>query len=297
MEETWNIRSVLDWTQGYLLNHGIGDARSQAQRLVCHALSLSRVDLFLNLDKPLSVEERDILRDAIKRRVAGEPLQYITGKAPFRFIDVIVDKGVLIPRPETEVLVSEVLRFLDDERFASEEPSSFLVADICTGSGCIAASLASEREDISVIATDISNEALDIACRNIEALGLRDKVSLLPGDLGSAIDEDLMGRFDAIVSNPPYVPSDLIDTLEIQVASFEPRLALDGGSDGLDIFRRLLPFAHKALRVGGLFACELHETSLEEAVSLAQSTGFDAKQICDLNDKPRVLLAYKRGDE
>ena len=142
-----------------------------------------------------------------------------------------------------------------------------------------------------MIAVDLAPEAVALARENAEALGLSDRVKVISGDLGSSIPERYLGRFDLIVSNPPYVPTAVLDDIPHEVSAFEPALALDGGEDGLDLFRRLAPWAHRALKAGGAFACELHETHLEEAAAIARGAGFaDARIVRDLADRPRVLV-------
>lgn len=338
-KETWTAKRVLDWIEEYLRNHGDANPRTSAQWLVTEALHCNRMALLLDPERPLSGEERATLRDYTRRRAKGEPLQYITGEAPFRHIAVKVRHGVLIPRPETEVLVSEALALLPPaarplageealmakrfkalvdeqgmdavldalrESFNEEEVSAIvasldceeaqplLVADICTGSGCIACAVASERPDTRVIATDISPEAVALATENVSALGLGERIEVLEGNLGSALDETLLGTFDLIISNPPYIPTALLAEIPHEVSLHEPALALDGGQDGLDIFRELLPFCAQALRPGGAFAMELHETCLDQAEAEATTAGFEGARIAkDLAGKPRVLVARK----
>lgn len=328
--EVWTVKAALDWTAGYLERKGDATPLVSAQWLLSEATGLSRIELYMNFERPLTLAERDVLRGYVTRRGRGEPLQYITGEAAFRHITLKVRPGVLIPRPETEVLVSEVLAglpsaerprcseflaemsldpvtfdeaasALSEEDFDGEawrvralEPERLLVADICTGSGCIACSLAYEHPLIDVIATDISAEACDLAHENIESLDLADRVTLYRGDLGAAVPADKIGCFDAVVSNPPYVPSAVMAEVPREVADFEPTLALDGGQDGLDLYRRLLPWVLAALKSGGIFACELHETCLDEAAHLARAAGYvDVRIVYDLVGKPRILTARK----
>ena len=381
--DVWTVRRALGWTCGYLERKGDGNPRVSSEWLLSEACGLSRIALYMNPDRPLERDELDTLHGYVLRRGKGEPLQYITGEAPFRYLTVKVRPGVLIPRPETEVLVSEALACLSpaakreaawnaeasaqeaaavaelkariEEARAAEaaeqrlvagadggenagalsaeaaaddgeeaprgassdaSPAAFregidapagsadsqeasgpegdpflLVADICTGSGCIACSIASERPDTRVIAVDLAPEAVALARENAEALGLSDRVKVISGDLGSSIPERYLGRFDLIVSNPPYVPTAVLDDIPHEVSAFEPALALDGGADGLDLFRRMAPWAHRALKAGGAFACELHETHLEEAAAIARGAGFaDARIVRDLADRPRVLV-------
>ena len=360
MGDMWTIKAALDWTVGYLERKGDENPRLSAEWLLSEACDMSRIQLYVSFDRPLSLEERDILRGYVTRRGKGEPLQYITGYAAFRHIQVKVRPGVLIPRPETEVLVSEALSLLpaahrrvaldstidawegdaliaaeaaaeaaqDGSGDASEtlkrsqqaisayldaqqdqgngdggdrpdgsavaKPRPLLIADICTGSGCIACSVAYERPDTRVIATDIAPEAVALAKDNAAELGLSDRVRIERGDLGSPVPAAAMGRLDLVVSNPPYVPTAVLAGIPREVADFEPALALDGGADGNDILRRLLPWTAAALRPGGGFAFELHETCLDAAAELARRAGFHQVRIVDdLAGRPRVLTGVK----
>lgn len=358
-EEIWTVKAALDWTVGYLERKGDESPLVSAQWLLSEATGLSRVELYVNHDRPLSMPERDLLRAYVTRRGRGEPLQYITGEVGFRHLTIKVRPGVLIPRPETEVLVSEVLAWLPSakrprsaeflaeladgsgvaaapgvlgaveagsadlvagERFASASgPASasapavafgaasvfassadssgdtqLLVADICTGSGCIACSIAYEHPGTHVVATDISSAALALARENVDRLELAERVEVLQGDLGEAVPEGLTGSFDAVVSNPPYVPTAVLEAIPGEVADYEPALALDGGADGLDLYRRLLVWTLRALKPRGFFACELHETCLDAAAELARSAGFEnVRVVYDLAGKPRVLTAVR----
>ena len=345
--DIWTIKAALDWTCGYLERKGDENPRVSAQWLMSAATGLSSIELYTNYDRPLSLDERDLLRAYVTRRGRGEPIQYITGEAGFRYLTLKVRPGVLIPRPETEVLVSEVLALLPpvprpraidegevlaervratlesdpsvladmapdtaatlehalgmdvedaalEAKPAREAPSELLVADICTGSGCIACSLATEHPAVRVIATDLSDDAVALARENAFDSGVADRVTVLQGDLGAAVPAELLGRFSAVVSNPPYVPTAVLTDIPREVADFEPRLALDGGPDGLDLYRRLLDFALTALEPGGIFACELHETTLDAAAELARGHGFlEVRIVDDLAGRPRVITARK----
>ena len=539
-EETWTARRALEWTSGYLERRGDENPRLAAEWLLSEACGLTRVQLYMDYDRPLSAEEREVLRGYVTRRGQGEPLQYIAGEAPFRYLTLKVRPGVLIPRPETEVLVSEALACLppaapraaawnaeaaeqeaaavaalkeqlaelaavqggaartgdadgadadawyagnasaddpghvaaggsergggadggrasagglgrvgvgdprraggaaarcadavgpghagtgdagragsgdsarmgdafdsdgvpaegvdrvavaadsdarvtdvsretlvredvacgahatseitadpnidvdaavavadgsavqttdvsretsgleyspkgnyapdgvsdvfrggasaDDRPGASrgdaageaEESDSrgyFLVADVCTGSGCVACAIASERPDTRVIAVDIAPEAVALARENVRAAGVAETVRVLQGNLGDPVPERYLGRFDLVVSNPPYVPIDVLAGIPREVSDYEPTLALDGGADGLDLFRPLVAWAARALRPGGAFACELHEGHLDEAAALARAAGLEhTRVVADLAGRPRVLVARK----
>ena len=282
----------MQWTEGFLDRKGIANPRRNTQDLMSYATGLSRLELYTNFDKPLSLEERDTLRDAVRRRADGEPLQYIIGRAPFRHLDIGVAPGVLIPRPETEGLVDIILDFLGDGAYSSSEPA--IIADIGTGSGCIACSIASEFAESLVLACDVSAEALDIAGANRDELGLGSQVILFEGDCGEALPLDYMGRLDVVVSNPPYIPTAVLSALPDEVTAYEPALALDGGDDGLAMYRKLSAWAIRALRPGGLFACELFEERVDDAVAIALADGFDCAEVKnDLTERPRYAVAVK----
>lgn len=306
-DDIWTIKAALDWTVSYLAAKGDANARLSAEWLIAQATGLSRIELYVNFDKPLSMPERDILREFVARRAKGEPLQLISGCAPFRYLTVKVAPGVLIPRPETEVLVSEALSELhlprvsdhvrqseEGEVIVSAELPDIKVIDLCTGSGCIACAIASEYPAATVLALDISDEAIALARENVEALGLTERVEVRKSDLFDALSADEQGGFDLLISNPPYVPSAVIDTLDREVVDFEPRLALDGGADGLDLVRRFLPDAFAALKPGALMALELFEDHMEAAAKIVCTAGFEDVRIAnDLTGRPRVLVAHK----
>lgn len=294
-DRTWTCKDILDWTTSYLERKGDEHPRISAQWLLCAVTGLSRVELYTHFDQPLSPEELAAMHTAIERRVAGEPLQYVTGDTAFRHIVVRCEPEVLIPRPETELLVDFVLDSLP--RAADGTPMPALVLEVGTGTGCIACSLARERAKTHVVATDVSPAAIALATRNRDALHLVPYVDIVPSDLAAGVDPALMGHFEALVSNPPYIPSTVIPTLPHEVEGFEPHLALDGGQDGLDIYRRLLDLAPRALRPGGLLAVELFETTLDEAARLAREQGGWASVEVreDYTHRPRFLVARRCG--
>lgn len=284
-ERVWTIKEALDWTRGYLERKGDENALLSARALLSFATGLTHLELYTMFDRPLSLSERDILREGVTRRGQGEPLQYISGRAPFRYLDVAVRPGVLIPRPETEVLVDEVLRSLDGV-------ASPLVADIGCGSGCIACSVATELPASTVWATDISLVACDLTQENVCACEVEERVHIIECDLDAGIPHELHGTFDVVASNPPYIPDAVMENLPHEVKDFEPELALAGGVDGLDVFRRLLVSAQRLLKPGGTLVVELHEGSLDGAKALACAHGFaEVRIVVDLAGKPRILVA------
>jgi release factor glutamine methyltransferase len=263
------------------------------------------------------------VREGIKRRLAGEPLQYITGKAPFRRLEFIVRAPALIPRPETEVLVDVVLRELDalgacgaggafGERSAGGMDSAdnagtatrgtvtdIKIIDIGTGSGCIALSLLYEARGarLKIIATDLKAEAVTLTTENAEALGLFDPLHLniLQDDLATSLLSDAANHnsFDIVVSNPPYIPTEELNKLLNEITQYESPEALDGGADGLNTFRRIVEQAKTLLKPGGLLACELHEATLETAKAHCEAEGFERVTVHnDLTGRPRIISAY-----
>lgn len=407
--EIWTIKRCLEWTKEYLAEHGEEHPRLSAEWLLCAATGLARIDLYMRMDETLDAAQLETMHAAVVRRAKGEPLQYITGSTQFRMIDVACAPGVLIPRPETEMLVEEVLNYLDaevlspeaaarqrvelpwndeveqtrkaeaalaEERATAErraanltaadeaalgsdvlgsrayaeeladreaeeaaaqaaeaeaaeaaepeldeygiaiegndqqttlvqdaaeanvpapaEPRIARVLEVGCGTGCISLSLARERRGhVACTATDIEPRAIDLATKNRDALGLTsDEVAFSLTNLVSSIPHDEWGTFDVLVSNPPYIPTDVMRSLPHEVKDFEPDLALEGGADGLDIFRRLLNAAPYMLRAGGLFACELYEGALDAAAELCRQAGLsDVRIVRDLTDRPRIVRA------
>lgn len=383
--ETWTIRRCLDWTRDYLKDRGDERPRLSAEWLLSGVTGLSRTEIYVNFDKPMSSEELAAMHTAVVRRAKGEPLQYIIGETSFRTIDVMCEPGVLIPRPETELLVEEVLAYLDREVIGAapaaargrvelpwnaeveaalqaeiaaakekdEEPvverelrdDDFVtledgegtietadgaegdadvlgaapveegefsegtpaqdgesgqircarVLEVGCGTGCISLSIASERSGrAQCVAIDIEPRAVDLSIRNRDALGISPAdVDVRLGNLVSPLNRETeWGTFDVLVSNPPYIPSAVMESLPHEVADFEPALALDGGADGLDIFRRLVNAAPHMLRPGGLLACELYEGHLDAAADLCRSAGMhDVRIVEDFTGRPRIVLA------
>lgn len=291
---TWTIKRVLDWTCGYLERKGDEHPRLSAEWLLAAVTGLSRVELYTNFDRPLQPGELDEMHVAIERRAAGEPLQYVTGEMPFRHIVLRCERGVLIPRPETEILVDAALEGVD--RAAAEGGARVL--EVGTGTGCVALSIASERPGTLVTATDLSPRAVELANRNRDALGLEDVVDVVECDLAAGVDPELMGSFAVLVSNPPYIPTRVLaEEVPAEVRDFEPELALDGGADGLDVFRRLLDLAPVALAPGGTLAVELFEGALDAAADLVRARdGWETVEVReDLTHRPRVLVAVREG--
>jgi release factor glutamine methyltransferase len=249
MEETWTILKVLRWTADYFKRHHIDQPRATAEVLLASVLGLERIGLYLHYDKPLQSEELARFREMIRRRAARVPTQYITGHQEFWSLDLEVTSAVLIPRPETELLVETALELPTDPPLS--------VLDLATGSGAIAIALAKERPAWTVVATDISPEALAIARRNILRHHLGDRLHLIAMNLFAGFSEKYAG-FDLILANPPYIGDDEFKQLQPEVGVYEPQRALRGGGTlGLNIICRILAAAPRWLRPGGRLLLEI----------------------------------------
>ncbi|MFN0063664.1 MAG: peptide chain release factor N(5)-glutamine methyltransferase [Myxococcaceae bacterium] len=263
MTDTWTVRRVLGWTAQHFERKNIDSPRLTAEVLLAHTLATSRVRLYTDLDRPLDSGELSRYRGFVERRTSGEPTQYLTGQREFYGRPFQVDARVLIPRPETELLVETVLQRL---------PSTPLtVADVCTGSGCIGVTLAAEREAWRVHATDLSKDACLVAEANAKALGVTPRFDVSCGDLLGPLPGDVL--LDAVVSNPPYVASAEIDALSKEVRQ-EPRAALDGGVTGVILIERLAREASRRLKPGGLLALEIGEHQGAAVANLLTQAGF-----------------------
>ncbi len=248
MEEQWTVLKVVRWTTEYFKAKGFEQPRADAEVLLAHALGMERVQLYLNYDKPLSPEELARFRGLVRRRAAYEPTQYITGKQEFWSLDFEVTPAVLIPRPETEVLVEKALEI------AGNKPS--LVLDLGTGSGAIAVAIAYERSAIRIIAADNSWPAIEIARKNALRNGVAERISFVVMDLFEAFGSRPL--FDLIVSNPPYVSDEEFLDLAPEIANYEPRCALrGGGKQGLALIRKILEGFHSNLKPEGSFLMEI----------------------------------------
>lgn len=269
---------------------GASSPASDAEELVSRLLGMGRGDLRIEPERPLSDEHAALLDRWIARRAAGEPVQYITGRAAFRGIDLAVGPSVLIPRPETEVLVEEVLLVLAAEAARWTKPR---VLDLGTGSGAIALAIAAESVAAAVTAVDASDAALDVARANAAALGLAERVQFVQGDWFDAVAAD--ERYEVVVSNPPYIATSEWDALPHDVRAFEPATALFSGASGLEAIREIVDEAPRHLVAGGLLALELAEARAQEVADWLEGA-HDWERVelrDDLAGQPRVLLARR----
>lgn len=262
----------------------IDNARLEAERLLAAVLGLQRLDLYLQHDRPVDTAELERFRTAVRRRLRREPLQYILGEAAFREIVLRIDRRVLIPRPETEILAGEVLSW------AGGRPLAIL--EVGTGSGAIALSLAREGGFGRIVATDTSTDALDVARANAARLGLKDHVEFRSGPTFGPVSAD--ERFDIIVSNPPYVAESERESLAPEVREWEPAGALFAGDDGMAMLDALVRGAPDRLADRGLLALEVGAGQADAVRGRAEACGFDRVRIVqDLAGHARVVLAER----
>lgn len=276
------LRDLLEDTRSSLASQGVQEAALEADLMLMKALDVDRPRLYASPERATTIEEREAVSRDVARRLAGEPWPYISGHREFYGMDVAVGPGVFIPRPETELLVDLALEAA--RTFPSDYP--LRIADVCTGSGAIAVALAAHLPQAAVYATDISNRALETARLNCERHGLRDRVTLGMGSLLEPVPEPV----DIVVSNPPYVPSADIPHLAKEVLA-EPPGALDGGADGLDVVRSLMPQAMSRLSRTGALIVEISPTQAGEVLALARS-GFPQGEATihkDLSGMERAL--------
>jgi release factor glutamine methyltransferase len=288
VSETWTTLKVLEWTTSRFQRAGIEPARLEAQVLLAHALSCDRVRLYMDFDRPLLADELGHYRALIQRRLSGEPLAYLVGEQEFWSLPFRVGPEVLIPRRDTETVIEVVLDQVGDRT------APLRIADLCTGSGVLAITLARELGQAQVVATDISEAAARIARDNAERNQVADRVDVRVGDLHAPLAGE--PPFDILVSNPPYIRSADIAGLTREVRC-EPRLALDGGVDGLTFYTRIIAGALTHLAPGGLLVFE-HGFDQDHAVrQLIDATGaFDpAATRHDLGGQPRVTHARRRA--
>jgi release factor glutamine methyltransferase len=268
----------------------LGSPRSDAAELLSRLLGVGRGDLVARAGDGLTPGQAAAYAAWVARRAAGEPVQYITGRAAFRDLDLAVDRRVLVPRPETEELVGHVLAVLAAERERWPQPR---VLDLGTGSGCIALAVAAEWPAAQVTAADASPGALAVAAANAAALGLAGRVRFLAGDWYAALPSD--ERFEVVVSNPPYIAASEADLLAPEVRDWEPHAALFAGEDGVGDLRTLIADAPRHLVAGGLLALELSEFRAAEVAAWLEGA-HDWAEVAlhdDLAGRPRVLLARR----
>jgi len=232
---------------------GLPNPRQEADLLVSHVIKATRLQLYLHLEDIVTARACKRARQFFVQRATGLPLQYLLGLQEFWGLEFVVTPDVLIPRPETEILVEEVIRWVKNRPLTGGHP----LVDLGTGSGCIAIALAKSLPGVQILATDISGNALAIARRNARRLGVDQQITFVKGDLFEPLKKLGVGQVDVILSNPPYIPADELQTLAPEVKDHEPRIALEGGPDGLDICRRIIQEAPGYLLFGGVLMMEI----------------------------------------
>jgi release factor glutamine methyltransferase len=286
--DVWTVGKLLNWTTDFLRKKGAESPRLDAEVLLAHVLNWERVRLYTHYEEEVSEAARAAYRDLVRRRAEGTPVAYLVGRKEFFSLPLAVSPAVLIPRPDTETVVVEFLALFKDR-------ANPVAVDVGTGSGCIALACAQQHKSARLIATDVSPEALTIARRNAESLALTDRVSFREGDLLGAVADE--GPFDAILSNPPYIPVDVIPTLEPGVRDFEPHIALSGGKAGLDVVSRLIAQAVPQLKPGGHLILEIgtaQEASVRELIADHAEMEL-ALTVRDAANHPRVVRATRRS--
>jgi release factor glutamine methyltransferase len=272
---------------------GLSNPRQEADFLVSHAAQLTRLQLYLDLGSAVSERVYKRTKNLLVQRAQGIPLQYLLGTQEFWGLEFVVTPNVLIPRPETETLVEEAIRLVNSFKRKSRKCT---ILDIGTGCGCIAAALSKTFPHARILATDISTKALTIARRNAERLGLGERITFLKGNLFEPLKKLCVDKVDMIVSNPPYVASNEIQTLAPEVKDHEPRIALDGGPDGLDLCKRILQKAPDYLVCGGILVMEIgygQAGSLAEWI-LQQGLPWEVRFKHDLAGIERVAILTKK---
>lgn len=287
-EKRWTVMEMVGWTANYLGEKGFHNPRLNAELLLAGTLGVKRLDLYLQYDRPLKAEELAAFKERLRRRAKREPLQYIDGKAAFRDLWLAVDPRVLIPRPETEVLVQAVLDW-------AEGRDGLSALDVGTGSGAIALALATEGPFARVVATDVSAGALEVARANREAAAPDAPIEFREGSLFAPVAGE---RFDVVVSNPPYVGAEERESLDAEVRDWEPAGALFAGVGGLDVLRPLVAGAPAHLAPGGLLAMEMGAAQADAVCALVRETGAftDPRVVRDLAGRDRIVLAEKKTE-
>jgi release factor glutamine methyltransferase len=287
-EQPWTVRRLIQWGSDWLGKRKIYAPRLDVELLLADSLAMTRMDLFLNMDRPLNQNELAAFKDRIKRRSQREPVAYILGQRGFWKQDFSVGPAVLIPRPETETLVDSVLSLYPDRDL------KFKILDLGIGSGAILYSLLGEFPNACGVGVDLSQEALQVAEINRDQFKLDDRVSLFTGDLTAPLASD--SNYDLIVSNPPYIVSSELEKLQPEVADKEPRLALDGGEDGLAIYRRLIPQAWQFLKPSGWLVVEIGYDQGKTVPDLFTKAGFkQLSVVTDHGKRDRVVMGMKSG--
>jgi len=283
-EEPWTVARLLEWTTAHFASKCPDSPRLDAEILLAQAIGCKRIDLYVRHAEVPDEPVREKFRSLVKRRARGEPVAYLVGYKEFFSLNFAVDASVLIPRPDTETLADQAIRFLKTRGAASPK-----VLDLGTGSGCLAIVIAKLLPQSQVVAIDRSAAALAVARANAQKHGVDSRVEFREGDLFQPLKSE--DRFDLIVSNPPYIPSGDVQTLDADVKNHEPLAALDGGSDGLDFYRRIWPEAAAHLQEKASVMVEVGFDQAEQVAAIATKAGFSqVKIVPDAARIPRVVI-------
>lgn len=280
-KEVWTLGKLLEWTAKYLAEHGSEFPRLDAEVLLAHAQGCQRIHLYTRFEEAATEGVRAKFKDLVRRRVEGCPVAYLVGQKEFYSLAFEVNPAVLIPRPDTEILVLETLRL-------AKPMANPTLLDVGTGSGAIAIAATRNHPGMRATAIDLSLEALAVAERNAQRHQVADRISFLRGDLFEPLPPSQ--QFDFIVSNPPYIPTDTLPLLPVGVRDFEPKLALDGGPGGFQVIERLLATSKRHLNSGGYLLIEIGVAQEEPVRQLAIRNGFaNLVTVNDYAGHPRVL--------
>jgi len=290
---TWTVRRLLEWTTPFFQRKGVDSPRLAAELLLGHVLTIPRIKLYTDYERQLDAGQLQAYRELVRRAAEEEPVAYLTGHAHFFNLEFEVTRDVLIPRPDTETLVENVIQLVRRQA-GFESPR---VLDLCTGSGCIAAAIAHNVKDAVVIATDISPAAVSLARKNLDRLGLSQRVTVEAGDLFAPLDRMVDRQpFQLLVANPPYIPTGQIPQLDRSVREYEPLSALDGGLDGLAIHRRILAESPSRLLPGAHVFLEIafDQADLARRITAEHPEFSDIRILKDQAGHDRVLT-MRRG--
>ncbi len=288
--EPSTIQKLLNQATQYLTDKGVDSPRLSAELLLSHVLRVQRIELYTRFDKSVIKEQVDKLQELVKRASENEPIAYLIGKTEFYSLELEISHACLVPRPETELLVERAIEFL------RTRTSRQFVCDLCTGCGCVAVAIAKNFANAGIIATDISDAALETAAKNIEKHNLRNRIKLLCGDLFDAIIPHLdVEKFDLIVCNPPYISTAEFEKLEKNVKDYEPRLALYAGTDGLDIYRKIAQQVDAFLKADGALILEIGYAQGQAVKELLENINIfrEIRIEKDFHDNDRIIFAHK----
>lgn len=284
------VLEVIQRSTEFLARKGVESPRLQVELLLAHVLQLPRLKLYLDFDRVLTEPEIAVLRALIKRRGEREPLQYILGGTSFCGLEITTNRHVLIPRPETELLAERAWEFLRQLQAGGQTTPTVL--DFGTGSGCLAITLAVKFPQARICALDVSEGALDVARQNAQRHQVTERIQFYLGDGFAALPAG--SRFDLLVSNPPYIPTGELQTLQPEVRDYEPRLALDGGPDGLETMRRLADEAGAWMPKGGCAIIEFADGQDQAVAEIFSKHPWAVDRVeQDYSNRPRILIAYR----